>query len=88
MGVNATSDSGALRQLRRTAGLTQQQVAFKADCSLSYIRLLEQGFLPEHSDVLPRVLRALELPHDEERPGHHPEALQKGSHDAPTAAQG
>jgi transcriptional regulator with XRE-family HTH domain len=49
-----------LRQARRAAGLTQQQVAMLAACSMSYVRLLEGGFMPAHaSDVLPRVMTVL-----------------------------
>jgi transcriptional regulator with XRE-family HTH domain len=40
-------------------GLTQQQLAAAADCSLSYVRLLESGFAPASSDVLPRIAAAL-----------------------------
>ncbi len=53
--------ANGIRAARRHAGLTQQGLASAADCSLSYVRLLEAGFKPAHSDVLPRVARALGL---------------------------
>lgn len=59
MSANGTASVGGLRARRLAAGLTQQQVAAGASCSLSYIRLLERGFVPVESDVLPRVLRLL-----------------------------
>lgn len=40
-------------------GLSQAELAEAAVCSVSYIRLLERGFDPRFSDVLPRVLRVL-----------------------------
>lgn len=57
-----------LKALRRAAGLSQQRVAERAGCSLSMIRILESGYVPEHSDVLPRVLAALIDPSTTEAP--------------------
>ena len=76
---NATDRTGELRALRRAAGLSQQQLALRADCSVSYFRMLEQGFAPERSNVVPRVLRAL----NDEDPGRHPRASAKNGDAAP-----
>lgn len=53
------ASGGDLRARRRSLGLSQEEVARSADCSTGYIRLLERGFAPGHSDVLPRVIAAL-----------------------------
>lgn len=59
MSVDATAVVGGLREQRRAAGLSQQVLAEKAGCSVSYVRVLEQGFAPDRSEVLPRVLAVL-----------------------------
>jgi transcriptional regulator with XRE-family HTH domain len=56
---NGTAAGGSIRLARREAGLTQEQLAARADCSVDYIRLLERGYAPRFSDVVPRVLVAL-----------------------------
>jgi predicted transcriptional regulator len=56
MSANATSQ---VRQRRCAAGLTQQRLAQLADCSISYVRLLERGYEPNDSTVAPRIMRAL-----------------------------
>lgn len=55
----APGQVGSLRAARRAAGLTQQTLAERAGCSISYVRLIEQGFAPTSSDVLPRIADAL-----------------------------
>lgn len=45
---------------RRAAGLTQQQLAHLARCSLAQIRRIERGRPLIRSRVLPDVLRALD----------------------------
>jgi transcriptional regulator with XRE-family HTH domain len=57
---DGTAEIGSLRLARREAGLTQEQLAARADCSVDYIRLLERGYVPRFSDVIPRVLDALQ----------------------------
>ena len=57
--TEVTADSGALRGARREAGLTQQELATRAGCSLSYLVMLEMGFSPARSAVLPRIIRVL-----------------------------
>lgn len=56
---NRRAPIGPLREARRAAGLTQQQLADRACCSVDYVRLLERGFSPRYSDVWPRILEAL-----------------------------
>ncbi len=85
MSANATDAPGGLRELRRTAALSQQQVAVRAECSIGYVRLLERGFEPRRSDVLPRVLAVL---HNGADPaGHRVDAQEVRGADAsdPTA---
>ena len=53
--------ANGIREARRHAGLSQQQLAQAAGCSAGYIRLLERGFDPRFSDVVPRVLEALRV---------------------------
>lgn len=59
MGVNATPGIGPLRASRRAAGLSQQRLAELAGCSLTMIRVLESGYEPQNSDVMPRVAQVL-----------------------------
>lgn len=57
--------------MRRAAGLSQQQLAARADCSIGMVRLVESGYRPEPSAVLERIIAVL---HDE-RPVHQPGAV-------------
>lgn len=57
-----------LRERRRAAGLSRQQLAHEVGCSLSHLQMLESGYRPDTSAVLPRVLRALDR-HDAGGPG-------------------
>ena len=50
---------------RHELGLTQQDVAVRAGCSVSYVRLLESGYLPEASEVLDRIGSVLGPAHDD-----------------------
>jgi transcriptional regulator with XRE-family HTH domain len=58
--AKATPEGGDLRQLRRAAGLSQQELAERTHCSIAIVRLLESGYQPKHSDVLPRLVAVLE----------------------------
>ncbi len=59
--ANDTGVLGASLKERRTArNLSQEALARLSDCSTGYVRLLERGFQPARSDVLPRVLAALD----------------------------
>jgi transcriptional regulator with XRE-family HTH domain len=71
MGNADTSQIAALADLkarRRAAGLSRQRVANEAGCSLSHLQMLEGGYSPGRSDVLPRVLTVLDT-YDGEGPG-------------------
>jgi transcriptional regulator with XRE-family HTH domain len=58
--TNVNPDTaGELRERRLAAGLTQQQLANLADCSLTHLQLLERGYRPTRSEVRTRVLAAL-----------------------------
>jgi len=60
METNINPDTaGALRERRLAAGLTQQQLASLAGCSLTHLQLLERGYSPTRSAVRARVLAAL-----------------------------
>lgn len=58
--AKAIPEGDGLRQLRRAAGLSQQELAERAHCSIAIVRLLEGGYQPKHSDVLPRLVAILE----------------------------
>lgn len=60
MTTTTTTITGAeLRQRRKAAGLTQAELARRADCSLSIVGQFEAGAIPKRSTVLARVLSAL-----------------------------
>jgi transcriptional regulator with XRE-family HTH domain len=60
METNVNPDTaGGLRERRLATGLTQQQLANLADCSLTHLQLLERGYSPTRSEVRARVLAAL-----------------------------
>lgn len=48
-----------LKDLRREAGVSQQELAARAGCSVAYVRMIEGGWRPAQSDVLPRILAVL-----------------------------
>lgn len=75
-------DPSTLRGLRRAAGLTQRQLAQRADCSLSWIANAEGGYVPRDGAVLHRVLDVL---NDERRPAEAAavkEPRRQARHDA------
>jgi transcriptional regulator with XRE-family HTH domain len=49
-----------LRQRREALGLSRQQLAQGARCSLTTLQMLESGYRPERSRALDRVLAVLE----------------------------
>ncbi len=59
--------------------MTQQELAAAADCSLSYVRLLEAGFSPARSEVLTRVGVVLGLNANEARAGDSDLAKTSGA---------
>jgi transcriptional regulator with XRE-family HTH domain len=50
---------GTLRDRRLALGLSQEKLARDAECSTAMVKLLERGFTPTHSEVLPRIERVL-----------------------------
>ena len=44
---------------RRELGLTQAQLAMRAECSRASVALLESGYSPRRSEVLERILLTL-----------------------------
>lgn len=60
--VNATGRRGGLHERRKAAGLSQQRLAELAGCSLTFVRVLEAGYEPATSAVLPRILAVLDGP--------------------------
>jgi len=59
MGTNTNAETGGIGALRRSAGLTQQDLAQRAACSIGMVRMLEAGAVPRQSEVLPRVIAVL-----------------------------
>ena len=55
----SANPSGGIGDLRRSAGLSQQELANRAACSIGMVRMLEAGAVPRRSSVLPRVVAAL-----------------------------
>lgn len=52
--------AGDVRDKRLRLGLSQQEVAELAGCSIAMVRLLEQGWRPKESPTLERVVEVLE----------------------------
>jgi predicted transcriptional regulator len=44
--VSASTSPTDFRELRHAAGLSQEDVAHRAHCSVSYVRMLEGGYRP------------------------------------------
>lgn len=57
----------SLKERRKAAGLTQQALATRAGCSLAYVTVLENGYTPRGSNVLPRILRVIQEAERDER---------------------
>lgn len=49
-----------LASRRKAAGLSQQQLAHLAGCSIAMVSLLERGYSPDNSDVLQRLEAAID----------------------------
>jgi predicted transcriptional regulator len=60
MTANASEAPEDLSARRRRLGLSQQQLATAAECSLSTVRLFESGYAPRRSPTRKRVERVLE----------------------------
>jgi transcriptional regulator with XRE-family HTH domain len=54
-----SADETTLRARRQAAGLSQETLAHRAQCSVAMVKLLESGYQPDRSEVLPRVLEVL-----------------------------
>ena len=50
---------GLIREQRRAVGLRQEDLAQRAGCSTIYVRMIESGYAPRYSDVIPRIMQAL-----------------------------
>lgn len=50
-----------LRSLRRRHGLSQEELAYRADIDRTYVSSLERGVYGATIDVLERVARALDV---------------------------
>jgi predicted transcriptional regulator len=48
-----------LRERREALGISRESLAHNADCSMSMLGMLEQGYRPDRSKVLKRVEAAL-----------------------------
>lgn len=57
--TTSTTAGGSVRELRRAAGLTQQELARRASCSVSYVQLLDAGYRPNDGPKLRAVLAIL-----------------------------
>jgi transcriptional regulator with XRE-family HTH domain len=61
MKADGSANDGPInvRAMRHAAGLSQQALAARAECSISAVALFERGYAPKRSAVLDRVLAAL-----------------------------
>jgi predicted transcriptional regulator len=55
-----TASGPDIRARRIALGATRQEIAHEAECSMSYLAALEAGFAATRSNVLPRVVAALD----------------------------
>lgn len=69
---NGRARGGSIRSARRALELSQEELARLAQCSTVYVRMLESGFTPSQSSVIPRILAVL----NEKRPGGNQVALR------------
>jgi transcriptional regulator with XRE-family HTH domain len=58
--MEAHTLAGDVRSRRLAAGLSQLDLAQRAGCSWSTIRLFDRGYEPAHSETLARVLAVLD----------------------------
>lgn len=59
MEITVTPEGVDIRERRLELALSQERLAREADCSTAMVKLLERGFTPTRSEVLPRILKAL-----------------------------
>lgn len=59
-GASANIATDDIRTRRHRVGLSQQQLAVAAECSLSAVRLFERGYTPQPSPTRDRVVRVLD----------------------------
>lgn len=78
----SVATGGLLRAARKAAGFSQQRVAEMAGCSVSYVRMLESGYQPEHeSGVLIRIADVLNDKSPVSTPGSRDNSPMGGRHD-------
>lgn len=58
-GMGSLAPAGALKERRKAAGLSQEEVAQLARCSLNTVRNYENGLAPKASAALSRIELAL-----------------------------
>jgi predicted transcriptional regulator len=75
---------GSLRAARKALGLSQEALARRAQCSTVFVSLLERGYEPQESVVVPRVLRALKDAGRAENSAGSRIADDGGDHEKPT----
>ena len=56
----STEPVNSLRERRQRAGISRQQLAALAQCSVSVLQLMETGYSPRRSAVRDRVVRVLD----------------------------
>jgi transcriptional regulator with XRE-family HTH domain len=62
--INESPAGAELRSLRAAAGLSQQQVAEQAKCSVTSVAQLERGLRPNRSEVTRRIVAVLDSVND------------------------
>lgn len=64
----AAAEGARLAQKRRDAGISQARLAGLAGCSRSSVVLTEGGYVPQRSEVIPRIERVLDALLDDNAP--------------------
>jgi transcriptional regulator with XRE-family HTH domain len=59
MGASTQHEAVGIPDRRRALGLTQGQLAMRADCSRASVALIESGYRPRRSEVLARIYAVL-----------------------------
>jgi transcriptional regulator with XRE-family HTH domain len=80
--ANANQESGqSLRARRKERRLSQEALARLAGCSTNFVRVIEGGYSPNESDVLPRIVRVLNETDPADKTGPAQESPSGGDHE-------
>lgn len=66
MATTTSSVADEIRAGRTGLGLSQAALAGMAGCSIAFLGNLERGYVPARSEVIPRLLAAIDAYNDDE----------------------